>query len=116
MSLSLELRGFEEFRRFLKDFGPRIRIAMEDASEEASKLIATRAKSIAPKRTGRLRDSIRASGFMIEARAPYSRFVEFGTRKMKAQPFLRPALEEEKGKVRNIFRAKIEDVIRRGSR
>ncbi len=113
MSLTLELRGFEEFRRFLRDFPSRVKIAMEEAGEEASKLIATRAKSIAPKRTGRLRDSIRPSGLTIEAGAPYARFVHEGTRYMKPRPFLRDAIEELKGKVRNIFRTKIEDVMRR---
>ncbi|MCP8307958.1 MAG: HK97 gp10 family phage protein [archaeon] len=112
MSLSLELRGWEEFRRFLRDFPSRVKIAIEEASEEASKLIAQSAKRKAPVRTGKLRDSIRASSFMVEARVPYAAYVEFGTRKMEAQPFLRPAIEESIPKVRNIFRTKIEDMIR----
>ncbi len=116
MSLTLELRGWEEFRRFLRDFPIRVKRAMGEAGQEASRLIAQRAKSIAPKRTGLLRDSIRPSLLGVEARVPYAKFVEFGTRKMKAQPFLRPAISENIGKVRNIFRTKIEDVLRNGLR
>lgn len=113
MSLSLEFRGWEEFRRFSKNFPSRVRMAMNDVSEEASRLIAAKARSKAPKRTGKLRDSIRASGFTIEARAPYSKFVEFGTKRMDAKPFLRPAIRESMDEVRNIFGTKIQDVLRR---
>ncbi|MCP8320941.1 MAG: hypothetical protein H3Z52_08380, partial [archaeon] len=97
-------------------FGSRVKLAMEDAAEESSRLIAQKARSIAPRRTGRLRDSIRPSGFMIEVRVPYAAHVEFGTRRMEAQPFLRPAISENIGKVRNIFRTKIEDELRSGLR
>ena len=112
MSLSLELRGWEQFHKFLRDFSPRVRIAMDEATEEASRLIAQSARSKAPVRMGKLRDSIRALGFTIEARAPYSRFVEFGTKRMEAKPFLGPAVRESIDKVRNIFRVKIQDALR----
>jgi len=51
----------------------------------------------APVRTGRLRDSHdterkRLLLHSIVATAPYAAFVEFGTVRMAAQPFLRPAL------------------------
>lgn len=58
----------------------------------------------APVRTGRLRSSIlplpvrtnqqgRRSGG-IWAQAPYALWVEIGTRRMAAQPYLRPALDQ----------------------
>lgn len=56
------------------------------------------ARSIVPIRTGFLRDSIYAQ--MIEtmalefgAKAPYAIFVEMGTYRMAARPFIRPAAE-----------------------
>jgi HK97 gp10 family phage protein len=59
----------------------------------------TMAKSIVPVRTGQLRDSIfhdiveSELGFMFGAKADYAGYVEFGTRFMRAQPFIRPALD-----------------------
>lgn len=46
-------------------------------------------------RTGNLRNSIVAIKNFVGAtrRAPYARFVEFGTRRAAARPFLRPALD-----------------------
>lgn len=41
-------------------------------------------------------------GFVF-SRAIYSRFLEFGTIKMSARPFLQPALESVRQKIRHIF-------------
>lgn len=56
------------------------------------------AKSLVPVRSGRTRDSIgytvnRASlTLQIYAGTPWALFIELGTRRMPARPFLRPAL------------------------
>ena len=55
------------------------------------------AKSIVPVRTGKLRASIYSAiyayfQFEVGANAPYAVFVEFGTSKMRAQPFIRPSV------------------------
>ncbi len=39
----------------------------------------------------------------VESRAKYSIFLEFGTSKMKARPFMMPAFEENKPKIRRMF-------------
>jgi len=44
-------------------------------------------------------DSLGAS---VESRADYSVFLEFGTSKMSARPFMQPALESNKGKIRQL--------------
>ena len=61
--------------------------------------------------TGRLVNSIahdvikQGNNFMgrVIASAEYAVHLEFGTNKMGARPFLRPALHESKKKIRNIF-------------
>ena len=62
-----------------------------------ARVIEQEAKMRVPIRTGRLLSSIftDVSGniLAIQARAPYASFVEHGTRYMRPQPFLRPALE-----------------------
>lgn len=56
------------------------------------------ARSLAAVRTGQMRDSIgftydqRTRTLQLHADSPHSLFVEFGTRFMTAQPFLRPAI------------------------
>ena len=40
---------------------------------------------------------------IVESRAKYSHFLEFGTRKMKPRPFMFPAFEENKPKIRRLF-------------
>lgn len=42
-------------------------------------------------------------GASVESRADYSVDLEFGTRKMRARPFLQPALEENRPKIRRLF-------------
>ena len=41
-------------------------------------------------------------GASVESRAGYSSFLEFGTSKMAARPFMQPALEENKPKIRRL--------------
>lgn len=60
--------------------------------------------------TGRLVSNIfttfEDNGFTsnIESRVDYSAYLEFGTSKMAARPFLQPALEENKQKIRKLIR------------
>jgi HK97 gp10 family phage protein len=41
-------------------------------------------------------------GASVESRADYSAFLEFGTSKMAARPFMQPALESNKSKIRTL--------------
>src|SRR5258708_763976 len=69
--------------------------------DNAGKRIVARAKQLVPVRTGQMRDSIgyiyRQSDkkLILHADHPAAFFVEFGTRLMRARPFLRPALIQE---------------------
>ena len=49
-------------------------------------------------------------GASIESRAKYSAFLEFGTRHMRARPFMQPALEQGKRKYKKMFK----DAVRKG--
>lgn len=65
---------------------------------QAAQVVAKRASQIAPKDTGFMADHItvkrEGDATMIVSEAPYSVHVEFGTYKMAAQPFMRPAGRE----------------------
>ena len=93
-----------------------IRAANDDALFEGARILAERAAERAPVRTGALRDSAYAAGggqstyrggrgYRKEIKppagtavaafaSPYAHLVEFGTVRMAARPFLRPALNE----------------------
>ena len=43
-------------------------------------------------------------GCSVESRADYSEALEFGTSTMSARPFLQPALEENRGKIRSMYK------------
>lgn len=69
--------------------------------------IESRAKRLCPVRTGRLRSSITTTApfrrgrhlvVVVGSNVKYAKYVEQGTRYMKARPYLRPALEQELGR------------------
>ena len=69
--------------------------------------VAKRAKALAPRRSGRMRRSISATVIAsptgvrseIGPSRYWGRFVEHGTSRMAAHPFLGPALDAEKDKI-----------------
>jgi HK97 gp10 family phage protein len=77
--------------------------------------IEAEAKRLAPVDTGRLRNSIQTqmeNGALIArivVGAEYGSYVEFGTPKMKAQPYLTPAVEKN----REPFKAAMNQLVRR---
>lgn len=111
----------------LEAYGNRLEAAVGQISLEARQVtmraaaqVVAHAKRIVPVDTGYLRSSIgftktgeaARSGAVIqgvEATAPYAGFVEFGTSRMAAQPFLRPALAA----VRKQFRSDMEKAAKR---
>jgi len=75
--------------------------AANSAMKTTTGQVRDQAKQIAPKRTGNMANNIIAEPVKktaasvtgtVNAKADYSSFVEFGTYKMSAQPFMRPAV------------------------
>lgn len=76
----------------------------------AAEVVQKEAISKAPSRTGNLRRNIKVkpaedgkAHVYIDKDAFYGRFVEMGTSKKTAQPFLRPALDENENKLVKAF-------------
>lgn len=75
-------------------------------------LIEQSAKLFAPVDTGRLRDSIQTNiddtgktvVGTVGTEVPYAAFQEFGTRFQSGTPFLRPAIDEHRAAIKDIFR------------
>jgi len=106
-------------RKMLKEMTPAIRKAIERFLIKAGAVIKSSAKANAPVKTGRLRDSISSNvdkvrnEVIIGPNVEYGVYQEFGTKYMKAQPYMRPALEDNVDNIRDIFIREIDLVIKR---
>ena len=93
--------------------------ALAEALDEIGEMVVQRARELCPVDTGRLRNSIThrmgGGGFSfpgmgasvgkevtVGSNVEYAAYVELGTSKMDAQPFLRPAAEDYAGEYRRV--------------
>ena len=98
--VTMELKGFEAIQR-TADAAPKlVQEASVDLVKQSSQATAQRARANAPVKTGRLQRSITSTARGLEGGvligAEYWRFVEYGTVRMTARPFVRPAAEVER--------------------
>jgi len=83
----------------LTGFTARMRRNIADQFDSVGKEMVQMARGIVPVRTGFLRDSIFHDviesdlNLTFGATAPYAPYVEFGTSRMMARPFIRPTLD-----------------------
>lgn len=108
-----KIHGLQELDKQLRELEPKLaKKVTRKALRDAAKLTAAKAKELVPVDEGDLRDSIRvksgksrkgtvsvivttsASDNIFSGEAYHGGFIEFGTSKMEAKPFLRPALEQ----------------------
>lgn len=84
-------------RAKLDDIVAKIPGAVDYATALAADAVVARAQSLAPVRSGDLKGSIKkiggAGNYFVTATMSYAGYVEWGTRFMAAQPYLRPAGE-----------------------
>ena len=101
MSVTIKWEGDKELQRALqKAYAKSPEVTQAVIKNNGEKLRA-RAMALSPVDTWFMHDNIdsyyQGGGSFFDAyvhsRAGYSGFVEFGTRKMSAQPFMRPAVE-----------------------
>lgn len=103
--LSGKILNAEDVINKLARLDPRGADAVRKAINETAINIQRKAKRACPVDTGRLRSSINmtfADAAMVATvgtNVDYAPYVEFGTSKQKAQPFLFPAFEEERPQI-----------------
>jgi HK97 gp10 family phage protein len=89
--------------------------AINVALTASALVVEGQAKALVPVDTGNLRNSITHEVKKQEARVgtnvEYAPFVELGTVKMAAQPYLNPALELNKGNIKKIFASAIKEAM-----
>jgi HK97 gp10 family phage protein len=104
LSIKFKVRGVDQMVRLIANKGKKARIATNRELDLSSKRIERMAKVKAPVDTGALKNSIfsaKAGNLTYKVTAPqhYAIYVEKGTRKMRAQPYLKPALDAERPKL-----------------
>ena len=122
MARGVEVRGLSTLFAQLDNLDPRTQAGLSNGVQRAGLLVEGAAKSNAPVDTGALRDSINASGSssFITAAAEstvgtnieYAPHVEFGTTRMAAQPYLRPALRNNRRKIAQLIADEIRSAYR----
>lgn len=144
MADMMSLTGFKEFADALRHLGPRIaKNSLRRAVAAGATIIKNEALALAPKDTGEMakdilvkreRDtkgemSAKYSVFVLTGKKSrlkgkrrdvqrdsfYWRFVEFGTSKMAAHPFMRPAFESRKGDAVKAIGDKLDDGIQKAA-
>lgn len=131
MAVTVQVEGLEELNRNLLDLGDKLaKQYIRKAAKEAADLFVQDAKRRAPvlkkpvrgRQPGALRDSIIAkvsltkkNGLVVrigpDKKVFYARFVEFGTSKMAAKPYMRPAWDGEKNAALDAFTESLKQSI-----
>ena len=97
MSIKYSVKGVDRWTKRLRDKSKQAQVATDRQLELSSKRIERSAKTGAPVDTGMLKNtifSVKAGKLTYKVVSP----VEKGTRKMRAQPYLKPALDAERPK------------------
>ncbi|MGT2895907.1 HK97-gp10 family putative phage morphogenesis protein [Streptococcus entericus] len=109
MSIKFKVKGVDRLVRQMAYKSKQAQVATEKELERSSLRIERSAKVNAPVKKGVLRNtifSIKAGKLTYKVTAPqhYAIYVEKGTRKMRAKPFMAPAIDAERPKLINNLR------------
>jgi HK97 gp10 family phage protein len=111
--ITMRVQGTAELRRALNRLrGDERRRAQQDGLEAGARIVETYAKVAAPVDTGALRNSIMLDEVTPERailgpHVDYAEHVEFGTSRMAAQPYLRPAIDEHEAEILDAIEAAV---------
>ncbi len=115
--IELEIRGLEQFQRQLRRLSESMRgQVVQDALMAGGYIIEGYAKTEVPVDTGFLRSSIQTARgpddtVVVSAEAEYAAYVEYGTSRMAARPYMRPAAEEHMPEIEQAIAAAMSDAL-----
>lgn len=117
MSLNVQVQGVERLLSNLSLLPHALRKSLDDTIDVVGEMIKVEAQRIVPVHTGTLQRSIFHNKIAeltheIGAAVFYAVFVEYGTSRMRAQPYLRPAIQKYQDQIRQIFCNKMEEWMR----
>ena len=107
MKVTMKLEGMEQLQAAILRAHALVKAQSAAVAKTTTNAVAQRMRGTVPKDTGTLQRAIAASsaGVTIDDSASYWRHVEFGTVRMAARPFARPAAEAERSQVEQRTRA-----------
>ena len=128
MAYSIKVEGVKELKLALDKLGEEIKDKLQPALHKGAEIVAQKATSNIERntepKTGRLSRSMvvkdmpyKDSMPLISIAAvdrkivPHAHLIEFGTTKMSARPFLRPALQSSQKEVEELIENTIEEVV-----
>lgn len=107
VEISCDIEGVEEFKAAMERFDSAMQRHVHRQLVSWAADVKALAKQLVPVRSGHLRSSIYAKirewVAEVGAEATYSLFVEFGTRYMRARPYLYPAIREHLPRLEQII-------------
>ena len=116
--IQVDLKAIDKLQAAMKAMPKIVAEELGKAVRDLVLLVEGEAKRLCPVDTGNLRASITpvieswAEGY-VGTNTNYAPYVEYGTRKMPAQPFLEPAFQEGAKQAKRIFDAAMERAISR---
>ena len=112
LEIKCDVKGVKQFQQAMAQFDSGIQRQVHRLLTSWAADVKALAKQLVPVRTGYLRQSIYAEVrewvVRIGAEASYAMFVEFGTSRMMAQPYLYPAIQAYLPQLERIIREAIE--------
>lgn len=115
----MKIRGLDSLQRKLRRLGKVVEQATDAAAEEIAEEVAWDAEAMVPVDSGELRDSIEVEktkdGYRVGPRddVEHALFVEWGTSRSPAQPYMQPAAAGKQKKYRKVAAAEINRRVRR---
>lgn len=115
--MSATVIGADKVAANMQEAAVAIEAAVGDAVREAAMLVEREAKINVPVDSGRLRGSIGSEEktpllFEVGTNVEYAAFVEFGTSKAAAQPYLEPAVERARSQYPNLIKEGVKAEVR----
>lgn len=116
MPAEVKFEGMEDLLAKITELGQKGSRIENTALKTAGEYLAKEMKQEAPVRTGELRDSVKVSNVKTKQGQKYvevgpdettnwrAKFIEFGTSKMKADPFMSRAYTKSKEQIQDIIR------------
>ena len=120
---AIEVDGTRELRRIIRRIeNQEMKDGLKRANKQAAEVIAEPAQKDAPRASGALAKSVRATGGVAsgavkvgsKARVPYAGVIHYGwpARNIQPQPFVTEALQEHLGDARSVYEEILSEIIR----
>jgi HK97 gp10 family phage protein len=107
MKATVTIRKHIDKERLVKEFD-------DELIDEIREKIIRRARQLVPVDTGKLQASIRMLGkYSVGSTVRYAGFVEYGTRFMRAQPYMEPAIDDVMRTLPSIEKKAFRDAARK---